>query len=134
VHPDETSTCVDLYISGMVTARLATIEGDQVTHLASSEVGAPSADVGVTNLELETVDIESEKEACAEADDRGEGENEVVANVNNVSETATKGKAPKAISRPGPQAVFNVNVTLDSSLDIEKLQKQLELLKLYGAI
>jgi hypothetical protein len=30
--------------------------------------------------------------------------------------------------------VFNVNVTLDSSLDIEKLQKQLELLKRFGAI
>jgi hypothetical protein len=34
----------------------------------------------------------------------------------------------------GPRAVFNVNVTLDSSLDIEKLQKQLELLKRFGAI
>ena len=34
----------------------------------------------------------------------------------------------------GPRAVFNVNVSLDSSLDIEKLQKQLELLKRFGAI
>ena len=33
-----------------------------------------------------------------------------------------------------PRAVFNVNVTLDSSLDTEKLQKQLELLKRFGAI
>jgi hypothetical protein len=34
----------------------------------------------------------------------------------------------------GPGAVFNINVTLDSSLDIEKLSKQLELLKRFGAI
>jgi hypothetical protein len=34
VHPDETSTCVDLYISGMVTACLVIVDGDQVTHLA----------------------------------------------------------------------------------------------------
>jgi hypothetical protein len=33
-----------------------------------------------------------------------------------------------------PRAVFNGNVTLDASLDVEKLEKQLALLRKYGAL
>jgi hypothetical protein len=58
----------------------------------------------------------------------------VAENSANEGEKVANTKAPKVNVQSGPRAVFNVNVTLDSSLDIEKLQKQLELLKRFGAI
>jgi hypothetical protein len=134
VHPDETTTCVDLYISSMSAAGLVTIEGDQVKHLTSSDVSTLSATSATDYMESETPDAEMEEETYTEANDHGESETESAANVTNGSEAVAKAKTLKDNSRSGPQAVFNVNVTLDSSLDIEKLQKQLELLKRFGAI
>ena len=49
-------------------------------------------------------------------------------------EQKTENNSENPGGKSGQRAVFNVNVTLDSSMDIEKLQKQLELLKRYGAI
>jgi len=133
VHPDETATCVDLYVSGMTTAGLVTVEGDQVTHLASSNVAAASAASTDAETEHETTDEGSGGEESTEGKDSSGEESGVAAGADN-GVNVTKAKAPKGIDQSGPRAVFNVNVTLDSSLDIEKLQKQLELLKRFGAI
>lgn len=119
VHPDETASCVDLYISGMATAQLVTVEGDLIKHLASSDLAVELSVNGAAEPEMADDEfIETEHGDC-------EGI-ELAANPVNKDE--------KAIGNVGPRAVFNVNVTLDSSLDIEKLQKQLELLKRFGAI
>lgn len=134
VHPDETTTCVDLYISGMSAAGLVTVEGDQIRHLASSDVAtAPATSTADEDeAESETTDDEAGGEEAIEAEGR---DREVAAtNGANVNETNTKVRALKESGQLGPRAVFNVNVTLDSSLDIEKLQKQLDLLKRFGAI
>lgn len=134
VHPDETATCVDLYVSGMTTAGLATVEGDLVKHLTSSDVAAGSKASAVAEAEPETTDEESIGVELFEAEGSG-GENASVAS--NSATDADKGAKTHALNgvdQTGPRAVFNVNVTLDSSLDIEKLQKQLELLKRFGAI
>jgi hypothetical protein len=131
VHPDETATCVDLYVSGMTTAELVTVEGDQVKHLASSDVEVAPAASAAAETESETTDEESGGEEPTEAKDSGD-EAGVVSTTE--GEKVVKAHAPKGIGQSGPRAVFNVNVTLDSSLDIEKLQKQLELLKRFGAI
>jgi hypothetical protein len=45
-----------------------------------------------------------------------------------------EGSSDPATPKGSARAIFHVNVNLDSSLDTEKLQKQLELLKHYGAI
>lgn len=132
VHPDETATCVDLYISGMTTAGLVTVEGDQVKHLSSSDVAAASA--ARAAAETETTDEELGGEEPAESVDSGDEGVGVAANGANDDENVAKAQALKGAGQSGPRAVFNVNVTLDSSLDIEKLQKQLELLKRFGAI
>lgn len=134
VHPEETATCVDLYISGMTTAELVTVEGDQVTHLASSDVATASAANAATEAELEITDEESRGEAPAEAEGSDGEEGSVSANGANDVEKVAKAQVLKGTGQSGPRAVFNVNVTLDSSLDIEKLQKQLELLRRFGAI
>jgi hypothetical protein len=126
VHPDETETCVELYVSGMATAGLASVEGDRVTHMASADISVMSDDPVVneedfSRSEITPTDEASEAEIDASADPQVESRN---------GATPT----PLADAQSGPRAVFNVNVTLDSSMDIEKLQKQLELLKRFGAI
>ncbi len=133
VHPEETATCIDLYISGMETAGLVTIEEDQVKHLASSEVESVSA----VNIEGEvgsetTEDLSEGDDATHISSDNEDGASAEVDT--NGNEAKTKPLRPGSNSNISPRAVFNVNVTLDSSLDIEKLQKQLELLKRFGAI
>jgi hypothetical protein len=134
VHPDETGTCVDLYVSGMTTAELVTVEGDQVKHAASNDVAAASAASAAAEAELKATAEESGGDEFTEAEDSGgEGVGEAE-NGANADEKVAKARALKRTGQSGPRAVFNVNVTLDSSLDIEKLQKQLELLKRFGAI
>ena len=136
VHPDETATCVDLYVSGMTAAELVTVQGDQVKHLASSDVAPASAAIAATEAESEMIGEESESEDPTEVEaSGGEGAVVVAANgINDNNKKAAKAQELKDAVTSGPRAVFNVNVTLDSSLDIEKLQKQLELLKRFGAI
>jgi hypothetical protein len=132
VHPDSTASCVDLYVSGMVTAELVTVVGDQVKHIASSEVSQPpAAAIAVIETELEELD----EEVAANNPTSGDGD-QARQPADGLGEGAqpTKPSLPDGVAAAGPRAVFNVNVTLDSSLDIEKLQKQLELLKRFGAI
>lgn len=130
VHPDETGNCVDLYISGMLTAGLVTVAGEQVTHRASTDLEQPlSTDEDLApegGLEDEYALNEDDVGAGKEADEQASG-------LPNSNTTANPVKS-KLVGASGPRAVFNVNVNLDSSLDIEKLQKQLELLKRFGAI
>lgn len=130
VHPDETETCVDLYMSSMETARLITVDGDQVTHLSASEIQAPPSD-------LSREDSITESHESQDADPAEEIENNE--KDKDTSEVHSHTHKMPLRERDGatqlsPRAVFNVNVTLDSSLDIEKLQKQLELLKRFGAL
>lgn len=133
VHPDETATCVDLYVAGMATAGLVTVEGDQAKHLASSDIAASSALIvegGVGSEESEGVPEGDESDHASPSGSDGASA-EVDASNNGEK---TKPPLSDMSKQLGPRAVFNVNVTLDSSLDIEKLQKQLELLKRFGAI
>lgn len=120
VHPDETANCVDLYVSSMTTAGLITVDGENITHVASASTKAGSVEATPAVDELASTNVEIESNAGNEGDaDSNSGERTAM---------AANGAAR------GPRAVFNVNVSLDSSLDIEKLQKQLELLKRFGAI
>jgi hypothetical protein len=134
VHPDEAERCVELYISSMATARMLTVEGDRVTHVASSDdLATPvvptqaTANADTTAATTEESSESDEKDTAGEpAEDTGIGGKPESGN------DSSRGVASP--TRAGPRAVFNVNVTLDSSMDIEKLQKQLELLKRFGAI
>ena len=133
VHPDETATCVDLYVSGMETAGLVTIEGEQVKHLASSDLESAFVENSASEDVPEAAEDSSESDETqitSPAD--GDGASTELHAVGD--EEIAKPHVPGGNTQLGPRAVFNVNVTLDSSLDTEKLQKQLELLKRYGAI
>lgn len=134
VHPDETASCVDLYISGMTLAGLVTVDGEQVKHLPSRDIASASGASAADEVDPETTEEDSRGEENAEVENSGGEAAGVAKNGANDNEQVAKAQALKGAGQSGPRAVFNVNVTLDSSLDIEKLQKQLELLKRFGAI
>lgn len=111
VHPDQLDACVDLYIDTLKFAGLVQVQGDKVVHVPLDR--RPSEE-RVDQPPNEIIDREVEEGVDVET---GSGED----------------KSELDHSRR-PQAVFHVNVNLDASMDVEKLQKQLDLLKRYGAI
>ncbi|MBJ7222730.1 MULTISPECIES: hypothetical protein [unclassified Brenneria] len=131
VHPDQAELCVDLYVAGMLLAQLVTVDGESISHKSLVELN------------------ESDKQQQDKCEKNGELVEDLVAdggitedridNTTNNTETIS----PNGNVEPSqqlqqdlstPRAIFNVNISLDSSLDTEKLQKQLELLKRFGAI
>jgi hypothetical protein len=114
VHPEEAERCVDVYVSSMATAGLITASGDKLAHLSQFALGESAPPHEVND---ESGRVEEGVGGDESADARDEATDPV-----------------ESLDRRSPRAVFNVNVTLDSSLDIEKLSKQLEVLKRFGAI
>ena len=117
VHPEFAETCVDLFVSSMETAALAKTNGDKIRIVASSEVGE------VANPEI----VESNGAEQSAGDDPEVSEQEE-------SSGGDVGNAKSSQGDVRPRATIQVNVTLDSSLDTEKLEKQLALLRKYGAL
>jgi hypothetical protein len=134
VHPEETATCVELYVASMKSAGLATVDGDQVTHITLNAVAATPSSYAGTSSEDEVVDEVDGDDSVTGSEGSSGIEGGMAADGSNADEIPGKAEGLRNAAQPRPQAVFNVNVTLDSSLDIEKLQKQLELLKRFGAI
>lgn len=130
VHPDEAAKCVDLYVASAITAELVTMDGDRIVHLASSEL-APSK----AAASPDAVD-DNEQPEVEEPSDQVTDDSVADRAASPVKPAPSPSRTPQGLTveNPAPRAVFNVNVTLDSSMDIEKLQKQLELLKRFGAI
>lgn len=134
VHPDETGNCVEIYVASMAAAKLVTVAGDQVTHVASAEATAPAK----AHEEYEELSEAAEENASAAEDPASGNETENSAEVppsvaKNVA-NGNAGAAKEIDTGTVPRAVFNVNVTLDASLDVDKLEKQLALLRRYGAL
>lgn len=126
VHPEETGTCVDLYVSALLTAGLAGIDGESVTHAAAGQTARAEA-VGVQQVADEPANRDQTDDAVnGTAPDENENDRTGENRDGRDDGTPAAGRSPRA--------VFNVNVTLDSSLDTEKLEKQLQLLKRYGAL
>lgn len=117
VHPEETATCVETYVKSLEFAGFLSREGEKIRHQAGA------------GLELGEIE-----QAEGGDEDVGEGgaENEESGLTGKLGPESEMQKAKAG--RVMPRAVFHVNVNLDASLDTEKLAKQLELLKRYGAI
>jgi hypothetical protein len=108
VHPEETGKCIDIYSSSMMTAGIVTLEGEKIIHMSAADALLSPA---ISSLEDPSDDLGE----TGATDDTSEYEISI--------ETPSR-----------KRAVFNVNVTLDSSLDTDKLERQLRLLKKFGAI
>jgi hypothetical protein len=116
VHPDETARCIDTYVSALLTAGLASESGDKVAHLTAAASDLNSGD------QAKAEEVKLDSEASLEEPDLIE------------SDEAAAGDEVAAVDSRLPRAIFNVNISLDSSLDTEKLERQLKLLKRFGAI
>jgi hypothetical protein len=123
VHPDQTEACVDIYLQSAQFAGLIVPEGEGFRHLSDSQANAiVEPAIVVEPKDQEKGDIDKDPDGSAKKHEP----------TTKNSEGGNDNSADNAGNRP--RAIFNVNVNLDSSLDTEKLQKQLELLKRFGAI
>jgi hypothetical protein len=128
VHLEEAERCVDLYVSSMTTAGLLTADGDRVTHVANEDLAVTIAPAAATDP-ASAISPAKQRLPSDKSDSGGDFDVGV-----GLPEGADHSRTAVLPNHSAPQAVFHVNVTLDSSMDIEKLQKQLELLKRFGAI
>lgn len=142
VHPEEADACIDVYIESLGIAKLISVDGDQIQHVStapsSAQSSAPEASDKEPKHEQNVVEDDGGGSAVvARATANGGGVADHPPQATGESETSPQQGFKGGTELPGsgpPRAIFNVNVTLDSSLDTEKLAKQLELLKRYGAI
>jgi hypothetical protein len=112
VHPDKCEQAIEQYCDSAIAAKLINLEGDNVVHSLLN-------DIQVENSENVALD-EAEQDSLSESNDDEEQFFEKPAE-NNFTKTSTK-------------SGINININIDSTMDVEKLSKQLELLKKFGAI
>jgi hypothetical protein len=110
VHPDSADECIQIFASSLQYSSLAQLEGDTLT-LVNSPTSEDLAN-------LQSTEETGREEETDEYDD------------------TDKDDTPPSIQsrrRQAPSSV-QVNISLDPSMDPEKLEKLLKLLKNYGAI
>ncbi len=115
VHQDSADECVSLFIESAEFAGLAKRNGDQVTFEATpGGLGRPAI--------VEEADIEE-----AEGEDVKNGEG---------GESKESLEAPQAQAKSGSAnargGAFQINLNIDPTMDPEKLEKHLKLLRSYG--
>jgi hypothetical protein len=132
VHPDLSETCADLFISSAVTATLATVDGDGVRLVGApkqAQSGAPGTEefngrATAAEASLTPVGATVAKNQEERADETGE----------TLPATGNGDDTGPPAPRPRMAADVAVNLTVDSSLDGDKLERQLALLRRYGLI
>lgn len=128
VHPDLGDECADLFMASAETAGLATRGADGIRLVAAAAVPPPA-----TPADEDSSLVEPETPLGSEAATGMKDEtlhSEASATPAGAAVGATASPAP----RPRTAADVSVNLTVDSSLDGEKLAKQLALLRSYGLI
>lgn len=117
VHPDMKDDFVKIFIESIEIAGLCTIDGSSITFLQKSE--SPISDKIPSEKGSENSNNEdSEQEKSAE-----------IPNIN-IDESGTHSFSTQKQGKSN----INVNIDVDPSMDPEKLEKLLKLLKGYGAI
>lgn len=112
VHPDLGDECIDIFVSSMIFSGLAIeAEGDKVQIAEANSV-----------IELEEEPIETDVDTADDGSLQKESSQQA-----NLSQTIHSTKKQGASN-------VNVNIDIDPSMDPEKLEKLLKLLKGYGAI
>lgn len=123
VHPDLGDECADLFISSALTAQLGTTIPDGIKLVAASASRSTSPP---QEEESENIDDELPPESSSESDK------------DLTADDSVNGTEPEPLSVPTPRprtaADVTLNLTVDSSLDSDKLWKQLELLRRFGLI
>lgn len=109
VHPESLEECVDIFVSSAIYAKLAIDNGDSVTFYS-------------TPTQSENTDI---SEPVEDTNDDG-----AIDKTNNIPQTYEETK----IKHPSSRAAANIDIKIDPSMDPEKLERQLSLLRKFGLI
>lgn len=117
VHPDSSEECTGIFLESTVTAGLGTMDGDSITLAdARSVAAAPAVENEEANGGDESELTQPEEQDASQAMPNG-------------AESQEQGQTPN----PNKSSV-TVNLTVDSSSDPDKLEKQLKLLKQFGLV
>lgn len=118
VHPDKTESCISIYVQTLEHAKLVSTEGDLIAHISVAEMNSAQEFAKSTSAKDGAPDEMGDDQPSTRDKDEEEDFG-----------------AGRPNSRQGSgRAVIHVNVNLDSSLDTDKLAKQLQLLRSYGAL
>jgi len=120
IHPESLDKCVSLFAESVEFAKLGSKHEDNLTLVAAFEE-KPSI-------------IEDEEKSELSDSPEAEGSGQQPTEPLNPAVTVQPPAFDPASSPPSGRSVVHVNVTLDSSLDTEKLERQLALLRRYGAL
>jgi len=120
VHPDSSEECTGIFMESAVTAGLGSMNGDTITLVKAGTVVAPPA------AEDEEIDDNngSEELDVAGTDQAGAA----------LSVKTGDGAQEQEKTLTANKSVVTVNLTVDSSSDPDKLEKQLKLLKQFGLV
>jgi hypothetical protein len=129
VHPELTEGCADLFISSSITAKLASVEGDGIRLLPSTHVNrAALASLDQDETDATGVKVEENQTSAASIPDPK------VVPTAPTPKNKPEDPDTAAVPRPRTAADVSINLTVDSSLDGDKLEKHLALLRRYGLI
>jgi hypothetical protein len=121
-HPDQAEDCGKLFAEAAVFSKLAERDGESI------KIGSVSGSVAVTIGE-ESEGPEAVEDSLLLPSDEIPIEKNYQGNPNAADTEISRGMASGSC-----RSVIHVNVTIDSTLDTEKLERQLALLRKYGAL
>ncbi|WMT92002.1 hypothetical protein [Pelagibacterium sp. H642] len=113
VHPEKLELAVDTYIATLLTADLAAVDDDRVTHKSAAHINAQES---------------------SETEPNNNDTGGLLPDTNGTSPQVDIPLLDDTPHSSRARAQVNISISIDSTMDSEKLQKQLELLKKYGAI
>jgi hypothetical protein len=125
VHPDSADECVACFIDGAVHGGLGNLDGENIALTNAGTVAAP--DAKLSNGQI-TEKVEEHEEQVEETDPEHEKDEAGVE-----SQHVNKGSG-RSHSGAVPDSGVRINLTVDSSSDPDKLEKQLKLLRQYGLL
>lgn len=122
VHPDNLNKCVNLFLESAEFAGVGQREGEDII-LSAAPVNQSIGPVADESVEEGATGDTPTAKTEAKPDDLKQPPTS--------KQTTTTVQSEHT---PSGRSVIHVNIALDSSLDTEKLEKQLDLLRRYGAI
>jgi len=126
VHPDTVDVCTQHFISSILFAGLGTQTGDNVTLSQLQQVETE---------EIEQPAVTDESSGTGDEVPREDVAPLIVEQPRQSAAAATRNvEGGQADGQASARSVIQINVTLDSSHDPEKLEKQLALLRRFGAL
>jgi hypothetical protein len=122
VHPESAQECAQIFMDSAVFAGMGTVAGDSIS-LNMSEVKAALQLPGDEGTDDSDTD-----------DNGGESEEPADTEVAGEQDPTVKDGAGGPAAKSGQKANVNLNLTVDSTTDPEKLEKQLRLLRQFGML